>query len=210
MSSAVVDTETWSRREIFEAFSKCSYPFYVVSFNVEIQNLYDFCKRRQIGVYHAMIWCITKAVNAIPAFRQRIIKDEVVEFDETYPSYTFLKRGEDAFKVCTMKAGDDIVEFDGKAKLAEVCQTTMYGNYGFPAEQLIYLSCLPWIETTCISSERNIDRDDCITRISWGKYRKNADGSIVQNITVDTNHRLVDGYHVGLFGQKLQEIISAL
>lgn len=205
-----IDMATWSRREIFEAFSPYSNPFYVVSFNVDIRNLYDFCKRNGIGVYHAMIWCVTRAVNSVPAFRQRIVNGTVVEYDTTFPSYTFMKKGEDAFKICTISAEDDLMTFDRKARLAEESQTSLFGSYDLPLEPLIYLSCLPWIETTCITNERNIDKDDCIPRISWGKFRKCPDGSIVQNISVDTNHRLVDGLHIGQMGQALQSIIDSL
>lgn len=177
---------------------------------MNIEHLYKHCKQNGIGVYHTMIWCIAKAVNSVPAFRQRIVNGEVIEYDKTFPSYTFLKKGEDAFKICTISAEDTLEEFDLKAKLSEASQETMFGFYDVPMEPLIYLSCLPWIETTCISSERDMNPDDCIPRISWGKFHRNADGTIIQNITVDTNHRLVDGYHIGQMGQALQSIIDSL
>ena len=210
MDSMIIDMERWERREIFETFSKISFPFYVVSFNVDIQNLYAFCKQSGAGVYHTMVWCVSRAVNSVAAFRRRIIDGQVVEFSETYPSFTFLKSGEEAFKVCTIRLSDSIIEFDRAAKEAQAAQTTMFGHPQLPPERLIYLSCLPWIETTCISSERHIDPDDCIPRISWGKFRRNPDGTITQNITVDANHRLIDGYHIGLFGKALQDIINTL
>ena len=205
-----IDIATWSRREIYEAFSPYSNPFYAVAFNIEIQNLYRFCKENGVGVYHAMIWCVTRAVNSVPAFRQRIVEGRIVEYDRTFPSYTFLKKGEDAFKICTLSAEEDIIGFDRRARLAEASQTTMFGDYDLPSEPLIYLSCLPWIETTGITSERDMNIDDCIPRISWGKFRRNPDGTITQNIAVDTNHRLVDGYHIGMMGQTLQSIIDSL
>lgn len=210
MQITKIDIQNWERREIYDNFSKISFPFYVVSFNVEIHNLYNFSKSNHIGIYHAMIWCITKAINSIPAFRQRIINNEIIQYSETYPSYTFLKENDTAFKVCTLKCNDNILEFDREAKIAEANQTSMYGDYNLPNEALFYLTCLPWIETSGISSERDINKDDCISRISWGKFHKNSDGTITQNISVDTNHRLIDGYHIGLFGQKLQEIINNL
>ena len=209
MGSSVVEFENWQRREIFEQFSKISSPFYVVSFNIEIQNLYRYCKKNHIGLYHAMVWCITKAINSVSAFRQRIIDGKVIEFEETYPSFTFLKRGEEAFKVCTLRARDSMADFDAEAKRMEEAQTTMFGNSDLPGSQLFYLSCLPWIETTCVSSERDLDVDDCIPRISWGKYKVLPGGEIIQNITADVNHRLVDGYHIGVFGQNLQSIINS-
>ena len=207
----VIDTSAWSRREIYNHFSdNRNFPFYCVSFNVEIQNLYEFCKRTGTGVYHTMIWCGSRACNAVGAFRQRIVDGKVVEYDRVFPSYTFLPAGEDAFRICTLDAGMDSGRFDRIAREAERKQVSLFPETDIPPEPLVFISCLPWIETTCITNERNIDRNESHPAIAWGKFRKNADGTIVQNISVDVNHRLVDGYHIGLFGKHLQEIINEL
>jgi chloramphenicol O-acetyltransferase len=51
--------------------------------------------------------------------------------------------------------------------------------------------------------------EDAIPRINWGKYVE-RDGRWMLNITLTPNHRFIDGYHIGLFFQILQEEINRL
>lgn len=53
------------------------------------------------------------------------------------------------------------------------------------------------MEITSLSSERIIDADDAIPRIAWGKYVE-RDGKLQLCVSVDVNHRLIDGYYIGL------------
>lgn len=81
------------------------------------------------------------------------------------------------------------------------------------ADNLVYFSCLPWIETTAITNERDlaspIAKDDSIPRICWGKYTQEND-RIYLGISVEVNHRLIDGFHIGLFAQALTRKIEEL
>ena len=53
------------------------------------------------------------------------------------------------------------------------------------------------------------DPDDAIPRINWGKYVL-RDGRWMLNVTLTANHRFIDGYHVGLFFEQLQQEIDRL
>ena len=46
-------------------------------------------------------------------------------------------------------------------------------------------------------------------RICWGKYVP-ADGRETLGMSVEVNHRFIDGYHLGQFYQKLQRAINTL
>ena len=76
-------------------------------------------------------------------------------------------------------------------------------------DDLIYISCLPWFDLTCCTNERQIDVDDTIPRITWGKYVP-ADGRETLGMCLEVNHRFVDGWHLGQFYQHLQQAIDAL
>ena len=54
-----------------------------------------------------------------------------------------------------------------------------------------------------------MDRDDAIPRISWGKYRE-ENGRKTLGLSVELNHRFVDGVHVGMFAKELERLMSAL
>lgn len=72
---------------------------------------------------------------------------------------------------------------------------TFKGGEKVPEKEQIYFSCLPWMEITSLSSERVIDADDAVPRIAWGKYVR-RDGRLQLCVSVDVNHRLIDGYYI--------------
>lgn len=74
---------------------------------------------------------------------------------------------------------------------------------------MIYFSCLPWVELTALTNERDFDPDDAVPRIAWGKYAQEGERKIL-HISLELNHRFVDGLHVGRFHEKLTALIEAL
>ena len=59
------------------------------------------------------------------------------------------------------------------------------------------------------SCERDFDPDDAIPRIAWGKYRE-ENGRLVLGMSLEVNHRLVDGLHIGLFARELDRVMDSL
>ena len=76
-------------------------------------------------------------------------------------------------------------------------------------DALIYISTTPWFDLTSCTNERDFDKDDAIPRICWGKYVLQNDRETL-GMSVEVNHRFVDGYHLGQFYQKLQKAIVSL
>ena len=63
---------------------------------------------------------------------------------------------------------------------------------------------------TALTNERDFDRDDNIPRIAWGKYIPDGAGRETLGMSVEVNHRFLDGIHLGRFYQTLQASIDAL
>ena len=76
-------------------------------------------------------------------------------------------------------------------------------------DELIYMSCLPWLDLTGCTHERNLDIDDMIPRITWGKIMA-QNGRETLGMSVEVNHRIIDGVHIGRFYEGLQKIIDEL
>ena len=76
-------------------------------------------------------------------------------------------------------------------------------------DDLIYFSCLPWVELTALTNERDFDPDDAVPRIAWGKYTE-ENGRKKLHISLELNHRFTDGLHVGKFYEELSRMIDAL
>ena len=54
-----------------------------------------------------------------------------------------------------------------------------------------------------------MDPDDNTPQLHWGKYEEEGDKTYI-NLSLDANHRFVDGLHVGLFHQELTRMIEDL
>ena len=77
------------------------------------------------------------------------------------------------------------------------------------ASDLLFISCLPWVEITGLTNPRDFDQDDSVPRVVWGKYVK-KDERVILHIAVEVNHRLIDGVHIGRFAEALTRRIQAL
>lgn len=203
-----IDPNTWSRREIFDFFSKISNPFYSVTFNVDVTEVYAYAKRSGLSFYYALVYLVTKAVKSVEAFRYGIVDGELVLFDERSPSFTDLKKGSESFHIVTMPCEGNIAEFCQDAKRRSAEQTTFLSTDKESAD-LIYFSCLPWVELTALTNERDFDPDDAIPRISWGKFHE-RDGRKILGMSLELNHRFTDGVHIGKFADALKNLIEQL
>ena len=87
-------------------------------------------------------------------------------------------------------------------------QTTLFGGMG-DISNVVYCSCTTNLDATALINPGMEDPDDAIPRVNWGKYVE-RDGRWMINITFTANHRFIDGYHVGLFFERLQAAINEL
>ena len=203
-----VSIAEWPRRELFEFFSGMSQPFFSVTFNMDVTRLYKFSKAQGISFYYALVYLATKAMNAVEAFRYTLVDGELYLLDERIPSFTDLRKGAENFHIVTAPCGDDIEEFCKRAKKQsnEQREFIVLGEEG---PELAFFTCLPWVEMTAMTNERSFDRDDAIPRLAWGKYTE-RDGRKVLGMSMELNHRFTDGVHVGMFSEKLTELINKL
>ncbi len=203
-----IEMETWKRRDLYHFFSGMSQPFYSVTFTVDVTNLYRFTKENQLSFYYAMVYFCTKAVNKVENLLYTIRDGEICLLEERRPSFTDMKRGSDQFQIVTMDCQDDALAFCRAAKEKSAAQTA-FVEASEETDDLIYFSCLPWIELTAFTNERDFDADDNVPRITWGKYTEDA-GRRKLNLAIELNHRFADGVHIGQFYGKLKEMLEQL
>ena len=202
-----VDKAAWPRREIFEFFSPMSQPFFSVTFRQDVTRLYQFSKENRLSFYHSLVFLSTQAVNQVEAFRYALRGEDLVLFDRRNPSFTDLKPGAETFHIVTLPMEEDIRTFCAAARAKSAAQNTFLDQED--SLDLIYFSCLPWVELTALTNERDFDPDDAVPRIAWGKYREEQ-GRKILHISLELNHRFVDGLHVGRFHEALTALVEGL
>ena len=207
-----IDKKTWERREIFDFFSPASNPFYMVTFKQNVTKLQRYVKKHNISFYYAMIYLCTEAINSVEAFSYLVEKDQIYKLEKRNPSFTDMKKGSELFHIVTMAIDDDIFEFCRNAQNKSMEQVEFISMQK-ESDDLIYFSCVPWIEMTALTNERDLSfpeaKDDAIPHIAWGKY-VDVGGEKSLNISIEVNHRFIDGIHIGKFHEKLTELINGL
>jgi len=140
-------------------------------------------------------------------FRYRIIEDEVYVFDVIDASATVM-REDTTFGFSYMPFTEDINEFTQIVHTEiERMQTTRGVFTREYPDNLIHFSALPWINFTSLSHARSFTWPDSCPKISVGKLTE-ENGKKSMPISVHVHHGLADGYHVGLFLEKLQQFMN--
>lgn len=203
-----IDLAQWPRRDQFEFFSAVSHPFYSVTFTLDVTGLYRYVKSRGLSFYYGLVYLSTVALNQVEAFRYTLKDGQVVLLEERVPSFTDLRPGSDRFHIVTLPCRGGIDRFCAEARAASAAQTQFICPEG-QGIHLAYFSCLPWVELTAVTNERDFDRDDGIPRLTWGKYR-DEDGRKRLGFSMELNHRFIDGIHIGQFAAALEKLIDEL
>lgn len=203
-----IQKSTWPRAELFDFFSAVSFPFYSVAFRVDVTALHAYTRARGLSFYYAMGYLVTQAANGIENFRYFLRDGKIGLWDERIPSFTDLHPGSDLFHIVTLPCRGTLEEFCRAAWERSRSQQTFLDQEQ-ETEDLLYLSCLPWVDLTSCTNERNLDPDDAIPRIAWGRI-VGSGGRETLGMSVEVNHRFVDGVHIGRFYEALQVRIDAL
>lgn len=206
-----INLDNWKRKEHFSFFHKMDYPHYNISANIDVTNFLNFVRKKEIQFYYAMIHAATYIANEVINFRYRIRENKVVLHDKLHPSFTYLNDSEEGlFKMVVANMNDDIFEFTKYAK-----EKSQKQNYYFSSNELegrddlIYITCIPWISFTHLSHTISLNKNDSVPRISWGKYFSENNKKLLP-FSVQVNHALVDGVHIGNYLTKLQNHIDSI
>ena len=205
-----IDLNTWERREHFSFFRRIAYPIYNICFEMDVTKVKKFTKENGLPFSLTMVHLSTMALNEIDNFKYRVRGDQVVLHDTLTPSYAEVRENSDLFRMITVPFETDIRGFVKKAKEKSQNQKQYFVVEDFAnKDDFVFYSAIPWITFTSIDHTRNHNRDDAIPRISWGKYYW-KDDQLILPYNMQVNHMFVDGIHLGMFKEKLEDKINEL
>lgn len=202
-----LDIENWTRKEHFYYFKQMDYPHFNICANVDITNLHNYIKKHDYSFFRTMLYITTRTANSIDEFKYRIQDDKVVIYENVHPSFTFLTT-KDTFSFCAVHYKENIFEFFSDI---ETALNKIMGNICIKDEpnrdDVLYITSMPWISFTGVTHPIDLSKTDSIPRIAWGKFFE-ENGTMKLPLSVQVNHALMDGIHVGRYFNDLQELID--
>ena len=204
-----VDIAAWPRRTTYEFFKNYVDPFFNLTANVVVTRLYQFCKQNDLAFSLAALFCTQRAANEIREFRIRLFENRLVEFDKIHATQTILNDDE-TFSFCYFETQDDVFEFDRNGKTARKKYKSLK-TFDVESDRvdMIYYSVIPWVSFTSFKQATRLDKTQTVPRIVFGKIFD--EGKVKKMpLSVEANHRIMDGIHVGKLFNRFQEIADSL
>ena len=202
-----IDLSTWKRREHFEVFRNFDEPLFGITVRVECSAAYKKAKEAGYSFSLYYLYLSMKAANEIEEFRYRIEDDKVYCYDSVGAGPTVFREDE-TYGCGYMPYNKDITEFMKQAT-AEIERVKAERGLKFPyaGEDLIHYSTIPWADFTSVNHARILSVGRSIPKITFGKITRDG-AKMWLSVDVHANHALMDGFHVGKFIERFQELLK--
>lgn len=202
MAFNIIDIDNWKRKEFYDHFINEVVCTYSITVNLDITNL------KGQRLYPALIWLITKTVNEMPEFRTSLTKDGLGVYDSMHPMYTVFNKQNKNFSGIWSYFSEDYGEFlqNYEADEKEYSKSTEYTPKKGTPENSFNISMLPWIGFTSVNINVYDEGKFLLPIFTIGKYFE-QEGKRLIPLAIQAHHAVCDGYHVGLFVEKIQDKI---
>jgi chloramphenicol O-acetyltransferase type A len=198
---------TWSRKEQFHFFRQMDYPHFNLCANLDLTTTQTWLKAQGISFFKAMIYIAMTAVNDLPEFRYRVRGETVVEHELVHPSFTIM-RNDGVFTFCPVEYTRNFAAFYADAGRLIEQRKACFDLADEPdRDDRVFITSIPWVSFTSMIHPIHMNPVDSIPRITWGKYWEDH-GRTLLPLSVQVNHTLMDGQHVGIYFSKIQEILD--
>lgn len=200
----VIDVESWKRKSTFEFFRDFEDPFFNITANLDVTNLYSFCKAQDISFSLANLHCSLEAANEISEFRLRLKEDQLIEFESVDATQTILNSDE-TFSFCYFKRNPEILAFEREGQTA-VREYSQLRTFDVETDRidLIYYSVIPWVSFTSFKHASRFDNRQTVPRMVFGKVFDDRGRKTIPH-SVEVHHAMMDGIHVGKYFSLLQD-----
>ncbi|OKS86289.1 chloramphenicol acetyltransferase [Mucilaginibacter polytrichastri] len=201
-----LDINRWNRKEHYNFFKNFDEPYYGVTVQLDCTKAYEQAKALGVSFYSYYLHKSLIAIHSIENFRYRITGDDVFVYDNVDASATIM-RDDHTFGFSHIKYFSDLQEFhNGVVKEIDRVKNTSGLFTTGPSDNVIHFSVLPWVNFTALSHASTKSGESC-PKISVGKMVE-VNGKKEIPFAIHVHHALVDGYHVGLFVDLLQNLLN--
>ena len=198
-----IDLATHPRADILRAFVNRQMPQFSLTCEVDVTGIHREAQARGVSFFIAVSHAVSRAVNAVPEFRHRVIGGELYEYERTDPGYTVAREG-DLFTFCD---GIHIDDFPAYARQAQARMDKVKAEPDLAVREkhhMFFISCLPWLFFTAFTHPYD-PIYAYVPVITLGKFVQRGD-AVIMPVGAQVHHGTVDGVHVARFYRELETI----
>ena len=207
MSFIRIDLDKYERRRHFEYFSSLQYPYVGITNNVDVSELVQFCKSTDCSFYLMILHAAALAADGVRELRQRIRDGGIIEYSECPTSHIELLENK-TYCYCTLHHHMVMEEYIPYAEeTRKKCRENGSIDEDDDSDSMYFISTLPWLHYSAMI-QPVAGGEESNPRITWGKFQEDFRGRKQLPVTLLAHHALVDGIHIAMFYQNLEEQIK--
>ncbi|MDX9691547.1 MAG: CatA-like O-acetyltransferase [Acholeplasmataceae bacterium] len=204
-----INLSTWNRRDTYLFFKDFDYPKFSITVDLDITNFYHYVKKHSQSFYLSMIHLMTSELNKMENFRYRIDGDDVYLIDLMHPSFTDTIPGTDQFKIVNTRYLDSVQDFMIEARRKSEIQGSQFIHMeDEKRSDFVYITTFPWAKFSQVTHAYHHAKDDSIPRVVWGKFEE-INAKLIMPFSIEVHHGCVDGLHVGLLIENIQNRLNS-
>ena len=88
MNFKKIEMDHYKRKSHFDYFNSLAFPYVGTTVNIDITKLQSAVKAQKLPFFLTICYCVSRAANAVPEFRQRIANGGIIEYENCRTSHT--------------------------------------------------------------------------------------------------------------------------
>lgn len=204
----VIDIESWHRKEIYrlytEQWTTCCHTLNV---ELDVTDLVRTVKGKNIKLAAALIWLITRELNAQSNFRMTLTDGELREWEVIHPRYPVLNANKNITFHCT-PFDADFGKFHAAYLEDLAANADKTGAFASEMPENCYsvsiVASVPF--TSCTIDLKN--PKGYLPPVAFVSKYTEKDGRLKAMCSLAVNHAVADGYHSGEFFRGLQQSLE--
>jgi chloramphenicol O-acetyltransferase type A len=198
--------QEFERKEYFEFFSNFHSPYLNLTWEMELIDFTQECKKRNISRFQWLIYNLCRSLLTIDAFMWRLDSHgNPVRISNLAPSYTVLNDQKN-FNFTSFSFDSDWSTFLERSltSKAEAERATKLLKDETGRLDYIFITTLPWMRFTSIQHPIFDPKRVHIPSFAFGAI-KQLDGKLNFPFSVQAHHGFVDGYHLHLLDVEMKK-----
>ncbi|MEH6305708.1 CatA-like O-acetyltransferase [Olivibacter sp. CPCC 100613] len=202
-----INIQYWKRQAHFNFFRSFEKPFWGITTQLNCTKAFAYCKTYRISFFCYYLYLSLRAVNSVQAFRYRLWKEEVLEYEEIGGSITVL-RPDGTFGFAYFDFHHEFEYFQAELKKVINIEKQSKGLQTDPScQHVIHYSVLPYLSFTQMEHALYGGSNDSIPKITFGKYSVQQQ-QLLLPMSIHVHHALCDGIDVGKFVAEFQQYME--
>jgi chloramphenicol O-acetyltransferase type A len=185
----------YPRRAHFDFYRGHPSPFYGVSFELDVTRLRNRLEEERAPVYAGLCWHFHRALASLPAFRVRLVADQLVRYDALRMGLTVPAPGR-TYSFATLVWQPDWPAFAEAARGELARASERVDLSGGSEPDFAYYTALPKVPFTAFTHVAPLDPTAGQPGTAFGRIQWREERAVVP-VGVQVNHLFIDGGDLG-------------